>query len=91
MSSVRAQLVAAEARRVAQVLDGLPERFHPRGIRDRLYALQAATEDVTVPGWLIGVALGVPLEDRARSYVLTRGDVLVPAAVHEANVRMAAA
>lgn len=87
--NARARLIAAEAHRVATVLDGLPEPQHPRHVRTRLYALQAGAE-VEVPGWLVGVALGVPLDQRSGSYVLTTADDLIPTRVHVANARAAA-
>ncbi|MCD2191644.1 hypothetical protein [Actinomycetospora soli] len=89
MTSVRAKLIAAEARRVAIISDGVPADRQPTHLRDRLYALQAGDE-VEVPGWLVGTALGVPVDQREGRYVITAGDNVVPAAVHEANARTAA-
>lgn len=76
-TNIRARLVAAEARRIELVTDGLPDRWCSTKVRDRLYRLQAG-EEVIVPGWLAGNALNLSVFDRAANYKITTDDQLIP-------------
>ncbi|MEJ2866100.1 hypothetical protein [Actinomycetospora flava] len=89
--NARARLIAIEAARIDTVLDGLPEHQHPSQVRARLHELMEATADVTLPGWLVARAFGLPIDQRSGAYVLTVDNHLLPLRVHQANAEAAAA